>query len=109
MAKALTEAEITQMKCFALMSAWNFTYNRRREWVIWGARHRVCPTCGAQTYKPCLNLSDRRQGRPERTNRQPHDARVDWNRILGGLKLRGYWNQAVITQVTHQIGRRGKR
>lgn len=62
---------------------------QRQEWFIWGAIHRVCPTCSAAVGAPCMNLLERRRG-VEKQVRWPHDARVDWPKVWEGLKKRGY-------------------
>lgn len=77
-----------------IMHRHNFDYNRRREWIIWGARHAQCTECSAEPYTACKNLSDIRHygahSRKIRDNRMPHNSRIDWSRILQGLYKRGY-------------------
>lgn len=95
-----TEHEIVMAICFQTMSAWQIKGPRRREWMIWASKHQVCPECLSPAGRSCLNLVDVRQKVQEpRENRNPHDKRVDWRRMLGGLKERGYYKPAIETSV----------
>lgn len=105
MPKKITEPEIVMAICYTTMNSWDFTYARRLEWEIWAAKWRVCPTCGAGVGEPCMNLSDKRADRTQvRRNKRPHDERIDWGRLLEGLKQRGYYRPAIEKQVRNRVG-----
>ena len=107
MANKLTEDEIVQAVCYAMMNAWQFNYHRRREWVIWSARQRVCPVCSVPAYSPCLNMAEVKRGvMAPSVNRQPHDPRIDWNQVLEGLQQRGYYRKTIEKQTRDAIRRR---
>lgn len=97
--KPMSENEVVMTICYQTMSAWDFSYSQRREWTIYAARHRVCPDCGAQVNNPCVNLQDQRLGKTPRINRNPHDPRVDWGRMIAALKQRGYYRPSIENQV----------
>lgn len=89
MSNASTSAEKRIIEqCNAGM--YGFGYHRRKEWIIWSAIKRVCPTCSAPVGAPCMNMADRKARRPERVNGNPHEDRIDWPKIFDGLKQRGY-------------------
>lgn len=104
MKRELNETEVVMATCFAIMRAWQFNYNRRREWVIWASRHHRCSRCNSPEYSPCLNLADKKHGKIPRINRQPHDERIDWGKLLNGLKKRGYYRPQIEQQVRNQNG-----
>jgi hypothetical protein len=90
--KQPTEQQLMMVQSNSAMQSFN--HHRRREWIIYGARHRECPNCGQPPYEPCLNKVDLNKGIPRdkcRVNRQPHDERIDWKRIRDGLRKRGYF------------------
>lgn len=79
-------------------------YSRTLEWQIYGAKHRVCPTCLSPQNKPCLNMADIKAKRPHpRVNRTPHEDRIDWDWILQGLKTRGYYRKIIEDSVRRQL------
>jgi hypothetical protein len=89
--KVLTEEQLLRIRCNEAMQ--RFGHHQRREWVIYGARHQVCPNCHQPPRQPCLNKVDINKGLPVeecRENRMPHDERIDWQRILDGLNKRGH-------------------
>lgn len=100
--KTYTEYEILMAICYSTMTSWEFGYQRRLEWQIYASRHRSCTVCKADPNSPCLNLSDIRYGKEPRVNKQPHDSRIDWGRLLDGLKERGYYRPVI----EHQTRRR---
>jgi hypothetical protein len=104
MPRQLNEAEIVMAICFRTMSAWDFDYSRRREWVIWASRHHSCRVCGSPDFSPCVNLADKKLGKVPRINRQPHDERVDWARLFNGLKERGYYRPVIEQQIRRSQG-----
>lgn len=82
-------------EAYRIMSSNGFSYEKRREWVIWGARHQACTECKQDSYQPCMNLSDIRRAESGwrgviRLTRNPHDQRIDWSRVIRGLYQRGY-------------------
>lgn len=92
MAKQPTEEQKLRIQCNEAMQ--NFNHYRRREWIIWGSKHRECPNCKQPPNSPCLNKVDVNKGlSPEqcRENKMPHDERIDWKRIRDGLRKRGYF------------------
>lgn len=95
MTQKVPKDKYTQALVWAIIRAWGFNYARRTEWTIYGARHQPCEACKSSAYMPCVNLTDLRAGREPRINKQPHDERVDWERILEGLKTRGYYREAI--------------
>lgn len=98
--KQYTEREIVMAICIQIMRAWGMKGPRRREWMIWASKHQICPDCLSPAGRSCLNMADIRQKRPEpRDNRNPHDKRVDWDRMLNGFKERGYYKPALETTV----------
>lgn len=99
MPRIYNETEIVMSICFTTMSAWGFDYARRLQWVIWASRHHHCRVCYSPEFSPCVNLADVKQGKVPRVNRRPHDERVDWGRLLNGLKDRGYYKPAIEAQV----------
>lgn len=103
-ARPYTEFEVTMMVCHAVMKAWDFDYQRRKSWFIWASKHRVCPTCLSPEHLPCLNMSDIKRGAPEpKVNKVPHDDRVDWHRLLEGLKQRGLYRPVIENQVRKRV------
>jgi len=90
-----SKEEKLRIECQFIMRSWKFCYNRRREWTIYGAKHRKCPQCKAKKWYPCVNLSDQRLGRKPKTNKWPHEDRVSWRRILDGLTKRGYYTRGL--------------
>lgn len=82
----------TRVRCYAIMTRHNFNSEKRREWSIWAAKHHSCSECKAPKNSPCLNLVDLRVKPREfaKPNRNPHDSRIDWERLLEGLLKRGY-------------------
>lgn len=108
--KPLTEAEIEMAICYSVMTTWNFSYTKRLEWEVWAAAHRPCPTCHEPAKAWCLNMGDLHYNlnhpgadRPVRPNKRPHDRRIDWTRLLNGLKERGYYRPAIEAQVRKQV------
>lgn len=106
--KPITDSEITIAICYGIMNVWDFSYKRRLEWEIWAAKFQPCPTCPAPSYSPCLNMTDIKSIRAgkkinPRQNKRAHDSRIDWNRLLNGLKSRGYYRPAIETQVRNQV------
>lgn len=99
MVRNLNEAEIIMATCYQTMSAWDFNYARRQEWIIWAARHRRCPTCSSPPHSPCVNMADKKAGKTPRINKQPHDLRIDWGRLLEGLKRRGYYRANIEAKI----------
>lgn len=95
MARVYTEWEVTMAICYSTMKSWDFSWARRRDWVIYASRHRSCTVCKAEPNQPCMNLHDVRYGNKPRVNKQPHDSRIDWDRLLEGLKMRGYYRPAI--------------
>lgn len=74
-----------------------FSYDRRMEWEIYGAKHRVCEVCKAPPYEACKNMADvkMQNNHPHqainiRVNKKPHASRIDWRRVAEGLEARGY-------------------
>lgn len=94
--KALKIEDIEMAICFSVMTAWDFDYTKRLEWEIFAARHQECPDCQAPPNHRCYNLSDKTR---TKLNKRPHDIRVDWTRLLNGLKQRGYYRPAIEAQV----------
>lgn len=91
MAKELTPREQDHQKCNELMSRHGFDYEKRRRAIIWAAKLNTCPDCSAPPYRACFNLADFRKGvKPQlaRRNRQPHEDRIDWAKLLKALKER---------------------
>jgi hypothetical protein len=78
--------------CHAIMNRNGFNYNRKREWIIWAAKHQQCPSCEQEPGNACLHLGELKTKAREHVkfNRMPHDPRIDWERLLEGLKKRGY-------------------
>ena len=86
------------------MSAHGFSTDQRREWTIWAAKLELCSKCGARDGTPCVSLADlnnRDEARKQnpRINRWPHDPRINWDRLLNGLKQRGYYHPTIEDQV----------
>lgn len=86
-----------QIEAQQIMTQNGFRHWKRREWVIWGAKHQACEECGAEPYSPCKHLTDVKKVKNgelapgfEKINRQPHESRIDWARVLQGLYKRGY-------------------
>jgi hypothetical protein len=77
--------------CLGVMNLLNFERSRRISWWIWASKHRACPTCKEPPYKACLNMNELNKGRRRKT-RWPHDPRVDWAKMLDGMRTRGYFN-----------------
>lgn len=66
-------------------------HDRRTRWLIWAARHRQCPKCGAEPNYPCLNLFELKRTPPTRIRIQrPHNERIDPERLMYGLFYREY-------------------
>lgn len=86
---ALTEV---QKNCIMVFNANSFTQARRRNWLIWGAKTMVCPTCEQGVGMACLNMADKKQKGVlfARETRWPHHDRVDWEKIYEGLTQRGF-------------------
>lgn len=84
-------AKDPRVRCYSVFTANNFDQARRRAWMIWAAGHQACPDCKAEKNEPCLNMVDlRKMPREEaRKNRNPHDKRIDWERMLRGMRERG--------------------
>lgn len=97
------EAEMTVAICYGIMKAWEFDYHRRLEWEIFGSRARECPDCGRAPNMPCVNLADLFQGKEPRINKRPHANRIDWRRVLDGLKFRGYYKGSIENQVRRRF------
>jgi hypothetical protein len=59
---------------------------------IWASKHRECPKCLVPEGFPCHNMADVRKGIPHaiRSNKWPHDERVDWDLLLRTLRQKGY-------------------
>lgn len=92
--------------CFANMTAFNV--DNRLEWQIWGARAFTCNECKAEPGKPCVSLADLRNRDSWRQlnpkpNKWPHSGRIDWNRVLNGLKQRGYYSPIIEDQVRRMV------
>jgi hypothetical protein len=105
MNKEATESQVLMAICYRTMSSWNFDYHRRLEWEVWAAKHQPCPGCPANTGEQCVNLVDVRLNKfPRRLNKRPHDERVDWARLLSGLKQRGYYRASIETIVRRELG-----
>lgn len=78
--------------CMDVLLCRSFDDERRRRWIIWGAKHQNCPTCLVNMGEPCLNLTDvkNKMVYKPRVNRTPHTDRIDWDRIYQGLVQRGW-------------------
>lgn len=106
--KLKTERDVTMALCFALMSSRDFTTVRRREWTIWAAKVYFCQDCKQAPGMPCISLADlknrdtQKQLNPK-INKWPHDSRVDWDRMLVGLKERGYYSPVIEDQVRRRM------
>lgn len=99
-----SEYEMTMMICLRTMRAWEFSTQVRGQWMIWAAKYQVCPTCLSPVGKPCLNMMDIRNKKPEpRINLWPHDPRVDWNKVLEGLKYRKYYRPVIESTVRREV------
>ena len=102
--KEYTEYDIVMAICIQTMQAWGFQTPKRQEWTGWAAYHQVCSVCLSPPNMPCLNMADVKLNRPEpRENKNPHDPRVDWNRMLSGFKNRGYYKPAIEAQVRNWV------
>jgi hypothetical protein len=77
------------MEAIIAMNVCGFNNIRRKEWFIWAAKPQACDACGAPAYSPCMNLNTRKKN-IEKPTAWPHEGRVDWARMLQGLKDRGY-------------------
>lgn len=77
--------------CYQIMLKNQFIHTRRQQWLIWASAHQPCPDCKADTRQPCRNMVDlKKMPREEaRINRNPHDSRINWKRLLEGLQKRG--------------------
>lgn len=91
------QRNVQRVLAYKIMSDNLFSYVKRMEWVWWAAHHHACVKCEAAWGEHCFNLSDLNYirkhpetTRPQRRNRTPHDERVDWGRLLEGLRYRGY-------------------
>lgn len=71
------------------MSNNSFYIAQRKAWFIWAAKPNSCSTCSAEPYNPCMNLTERKKGNEQRT-KWPHESRVNWSRVVQGLRERGY-------------------
>lgn len=71
------------------MTMCNFNNQRRLEWMIWAAKDHICPRCGVPAFEACENLTERKGGQKVPT-RWPHADRIDWIRMVRGLRQRGY-------------------
>ena len=96
--------------CYSIITDWYFDYQKRLEWEIYSSKHRACFSCKASEYEPCRNLSDLNFNkknpdklREVRVNKRAHNDRIDWSRMLSGLKQRGYYRPAIEAQVRKQI------
>lgn len=118
MGRQLTDQEVVMAMCNRAMSMFftkggalspRLDTGRRREWVIWAARDKLCPTCKVPAFFPCINLLDKKKGlAPDRcrANKTPHDERIDWEKLLEGLKKRGYWRESIRREIRREIARR---
>jgi hypothetical protein len=75
-----------------LMYKHNFSSDRIYRSIVWAAKHRDCVKCLVPAGFPCHNMADVRKGIPHviRSNKWPHDERVDWNLLLRTLRQKGY-------------------
>lgn len=78
-----------EKQCRIAFDKCNFRLARKKEWMIYGARHRVCTRCDRLPGEFCVNLIKRKQGVIQPTS-VPHEARIDWRKIFDGLCKRGY-------------------
>ena len=76
----------------AMMNRNGFNYEKKRRALIWAAKTQKCPDCGQEPYEPCLHLGELKTKAREhvKINRQPHEKRIDWDRLLEALKQIGY-------------------
>lgn len=80
-----------QQRCYYIMTMSRFTYEKRRESLIWAAKENTCPSCHVCPFTSCLNVTDVRAGKSNpRVNQVPHHTRVNWEKLLQALKDRGY-------------------
>lgn len=59
----------------------NHGHDNIREWHIWAAKGRTCPTCMAPPFEPCFNLAHVNKGEYPACNLGPHSERVDWIKL----------------------------
>lgn len=57
--------------------------------VVWAARWQACTKCGVGPYERCENLITRRRDHKVYT-KWPHEERVDRQKLVEALKLKGY-------------------
>ena len=82
---------VTRTKVYAIFNRHEFDWRKRRDSIIWAAKHRECPQCKAPAYEACLNLSDVKNRRvPVRSNKWPHEERIDFELLFNKLIERGY-------------------
>lgn len=84
-----------QKQALEAFSYRGFTQERRKLWWIWGAKETPCEYCHAPAHSPCLNVSDKVRiskgaNIVQRTTKWPHEQRVDWYKIVMGLRQRGH-------------------
>jgi hypothetical protein len=73
----------------AMTGGWR--HHRRLEWLRWAAWHQECPACQAKKYHACENLALRKRKPPRQAFVQsPHEDRIDYRRLIMGLRERGY-------------------
>ena len=85
------DREMSMAFCIQKMARYEFGYHKRTQSIIWASKDHDCPTCKAEAFSACINLTDvKRLVDPPRQNKQPHDARVDWVKLATALKERGY-------------------
>jgi hypothetical protein len=102
--RAIEEEDIEMAICYSIMTAWSFNYTQRLEWEIWAAKHQTCPTCFSSPHHRCVHMGDIKAKKlPPRVNKRPHPLRVDWTRLLNGLKQREYYRPAIEAQVRKMV------
>jgi hypothetical protein len=74
------------------MINWRFPADQIWRSIVWASKHRECPKCLVPEGFPCHNMADVRKGIPHaiRSNKWPHDERVDWDLLLRTLRQKGY-------------------
>lgn len=82
---------VLKAKVYAIFNNYEFDWRKRRDSIIWAAKHKECPKCKAEAYKACRNLADVRASRIDiRDNKWPHEERIDFELLFNKLIERGY-------------------